>query len=93
MADPPPYPDAGDGTDLELGCGSITGAPRWVKVLGIIAAVLVLLIVIMVLTELLTGQGPARHMFGGLGGQTPPSSGALFSGVGGHMPLAGGHAP
>ncbi len=51
MADPPPYPD--------------TGTPGWVKVSGIIAAGLVLLIVIMVLTELITGQGPDGYMFGG----------------------------
>ena len=41
MANRPPYP----------------GTPRWVKVLGIIAIVLVLLFVIM----LLAGHGPGRH--------------------------------
>jgi hypothetical protein len=41
MANRPPYP----------------GAPRWVKVLGIIAIVVVLLFVIM----LLAGHGPGRH--------------------------------
>ena len=34
------------------------GAPRWVKVSGIIGGVLVLLFVVM----LFTGHGPGRHM-------------------------------
>jgi hypothetical protein len=55
MANRPPYP----------------GTPRWVKVLGIIAIFLVLLVVIM----LLTGHGPGRHTLSGhAGGQVPPSS-------------------
>ena len=36
---------------------SYPGTPRWVKVSGIIAIVLVVLVVIM----LLTGHGPGRH--------------------------------
>jgi hypothetical protein len=40
---------------------SYPGAPRWVKVFGIIVIVLVLLIVIM----LLTGHGPGRHTSSG----------------------------
>jgi hypothetical protein len=58
MANPPPDP----------------GAPRWVKVLGIIALVVVLLVVV---TMFIGGgeHGPGRHTpFGGSGGQTPPSS-------------------
>jgi hypothetical protein len=47
-----------------------TGAPRWVKVLGIVGALLVLLIIVM----LLTGHGPGRHMHGGLGGPVAPAS-------------------
>jgi hypothetical protein len=50
MADPPPYP----------------GAPRWVKVSGIIGGALVLFAVILVLA----GGGPGRH---GPGRHTPPS--------------------
>jgi hypothetical protein len=34
------------------------GAPRWVKVFGIIAAVAILALVIL----LLSGHGPGRHM-------------------------------
>ena len=41
MANRPPYP----------------GTPRWIKVFGIIAIVVVLLVVFM----LLTGHGPGRH--------------------------------
>ena len=58
MADPPPYP----------------GAPRWVKVFGIIVIVVVLLVVAMMLIG--GGEhGPARHtQSGDAGGQVPPSS-------------------
>ena len=46
------------------------GTPRWVKVFGIIAIVVVLLVVFM----LLTGHGPGRHTLSGdAGGQAPPS--------------------
>jgi hypothetical protein len=38
------------------------GAPRWVKVFGIIGLVLVLLVIVL----LLTGHGPGRHMHSGL---------------------------
>ena len=55
MANPPPYPDSNSDTGDDT-------TPRWVKVFGIIALVLVLLFVILHLT----GRG--------LGGHTPPSS-------------------
>jgi hypothetical protein len=60
MADSPPYP----------------GTPRWVKVFGIIALVLILLFVIMMLTGRGGRHGPGRHIpsGGGLVGHTPPSS-------------------
>jgi uncharacterized cupredoxin-like copper-binding protein len=70
-------PDTGDDTDKGVGPnrGSITSTPhrtpRWVKVFGIIALVLVLLVVV----KLLTGggdHGPGRHL--GTGGDTAPSS-------------------
>ncbi|MDQ3412220.1 MAG: hypothetical protein M3509_08890 [Chloroflexota bacterium] len=53
MADLPPYPDAGDDT----------GTPRWVKVFGVLALVLILLVVVF----LVAGGGP--------GGHTPPAGG------------------
>jgi len=59
MADPPRQPDtgwdSGAGPDEE----STGGTPRWVKLLGIIALVLVLLFVILHLA------------FGGFGGHSP----------------------
>lgn len=65
-----------------------TGIPRWVKVLGIIAAVVALLMVAMML--LLNdggGHGPARHgLSGGDGVQPPP-----FSVVRDHTSPAGAH--
>lgn len=51
MADPPPYP----------------GAPRWVKVSGLIAGVLALSVVVL----MFAGGGPGRH---GPGRHMPPSS-------------------
>ena len=66
MADPPPYPDSNSGTGEGASEGpdqrSTTGAPRWVKVFGVIALVLILLFVILHLT----GRG--------LGGHTPHSN-------------------
>ena len=71
MAESPPYRD-GDDTGVEPALGSTTGAPRWVKVFGVIALVLVLLVVVL----LLTGggsHGPGRHTASSdVGGQTPP---------------------
>ena len=59
MTDPPAYP----------------GAPRWVKVSGIIAIGLVLLVVIVVVTGVGGPHGPGRHIpSGDAGGGTPPSS-------------------
>jgi hypothetical protein len=46
MADPPPYP----------------GAPRWVKISGIIAIVLVLLVVAVLFTGVGGPHGPGRHL-------------------------------
>lgn len=46
MADLPPYP----------------GAPRWVKVAGIIAIILILLAAILVFTGIGGPHGPGRHL-------------------------------
>jgi hypothetical protein len=62
MADQPPYPDSNGDTGVRPDHGSTTSTPRWVKMFGITALVLVLLFV----TLHLTGRG--------LGGHTPPSS-------------------
>ena len=44
------------------------GIPRWVKVFGIVAAALVLLFVVLLLTG---GHGPSRH---GAGAEGPPAT-------------------
>lgn len=62
--------------------GEDTGTPRWVKVSGIIAGVLVTLVVVM----LLAGHGPGRHISGD---HTPPSS-ATESTAGNPSPPNGG---
>ena len=63
MADPPPYPDTDD-TGVEPDRESTTGAPRWVKVFGVIGIVVVLLLVVLMLAS--GGEhGPWRHAPGG----------------------------
>ncbi len=73
MADPPPYTDSnsdtGDDTRMRTDRGATTSTPRWVKVFGIIAIVLVFLFVILHLT----GGGLGRHTpSGGPDDHTPP---------------------
>jgi hypothetical protein len=46
--------------------------PRWVKVFGIVALVLVLLVGIVIVTGVGGDHGPSRHLpAGGAGGHTP----------------------
>lgn len=59
MADMPSYPSA----------------PRWVKVLGTIAIVLILLFVVLKVTGIGGAHGPGRHMPSGHAhGDAPPAS-------------------
>ena len=61
MVDLPSYSDSDDDTAR----GSIPeypGMPRWVKISGIIALVLVLLVGIMLVTGLGGSHGPGRHV-------------------------------
>jgi hypothetical protein len=58
MADPPSNPDADDDRGVTLDHQPTTSTPRWVKVFGVIALVLLLLLVIALLTG---GHGPGRH--------------------------------
>lgn len=62
MADLPPYPASDDDTEMETGRESPTSTPRWVKVLGLIAIILVLLFITLHLT------------FGGLKDHRPQSN-------------------
>ena len=57
VADPFPYPEAGD-DGAETGRGPSAGTPRWVKVFGIILLALVLLFVVLLLAG---GHDPGRH--------------------------------
>ena len=59
MPDSPPDLDTGEDTDVGPGRPSTTGAPRWVKVFGIIALVLALLLVVSQFVG--GGHGPGRH--------------------------------
>lgn len=81
MTNRPPSPDVDDsdaavGSDREL-----TGAPRWVKVFGIVVLALAVLFVGLKVTGIGPSHGPGRHPGGGStpssgvtedGGQTPP---------------------
>ena len=53
MTEPSPHSDTGDGPDRELSVGT----PRWVKVFGIIAVALVVVLVVLHLT----GVSPSGH--------------------------------
>jgi hypothetical protein len=60
MTDPPHDTDTSDDDGTKYDYESPTGIPRWVKVVGIVLAILALLVVIM----LLVGDGghsPRRH--------------------------------
>ena len=48
--------------------------PRWVKIVGIVALVLVLLVGIVFITGMGGNHGPGRHMPSGGTGDTPPFS-------------------
>jgi hypothetical protein len=58
MGNPPNHSDRGDDTDAPDD-GSTTDTPRWVKVFGIVALVVVLLIAVMLIMR--GGHGPGRH--------------------------------
>lgn len=96
MTDPPAYTDTGDDTRVRPDRGSTTGTPRWVKIVGTIVIVLVLLFVIMMFIGG-GSHGPSQHApSDGTGGQTPPSSVVTAdhtpSGrAGGHTRSEGGH--
>ncbi len=57
MSDQSPDPQHSEDAGERASGGSTIGAPRWVKVFGIIALLVAVLIAIM----LLSGGGPGRH--------------------------------
>jgi hypothetical protein len=84
MTKRPPYPATGEdsATAVESTIESTTGAPRWVKVFGIIVLGLAVLFVGLKLTGIGPSHGPGRHGGSGTkppagvtetGGQTSPS--------------------
>jgi hypothetical protein len=82
VADPTPASRTGDDTDVAPDRGSMTGAPRWVKVSGVIVLVLVALFVVLQLIGLGGQHGPGRHSPGG-------GSDTISDTAGGHT----GHPP
>lgn len=104
MADSDPYRGPSDEDDGELAAApdqaSPPGAPRWVKIFGIVGVVAVVLVAVMLLTGGAREHGPGRHSGGGearsegTGGQPPPAEGHTGPPrAGGHQPPPGGHAP
>ncbi len=71
MTDRPRRPEPSDSW-MRYDDESSTGIPRWVKVIGIILAVVALLAVIMLLVG--GGHSPRRHGSSGPGGQAPPAA-------------------
>ena len=72
--------------------GSDTGTPRWVKVFGIIALVVGLLLVsFLVVGGRPGGHGPGRHTSSGdTGGRTPASIATESGGLGADISARGG---
>lgn len=62
MPELPSIPNSNDNTDYD------TGTPRWVKLFGIIALVVIVLFIILILTR--GSHGPSRHT-GGTSSLTP----------------------
>jgi hypothetical protein len=65
MTDPPRDADAQPDRGKDTAGGAHPGLPRWVKVSGIIVAVLVLVLVVVMLFSG-GNHGPSRHASGGL---------------------------
>jgi hypothetical protein len=84
MTDPSSYPDTDDDIEVPPDPASRRGMPRWVKVSGLVAAVLVLVFVVAQLTGAGGEHGPGRHS----GGDAPPA-GVTDDEDGGHTPPPG----
>jgi hypothetical protein len=69
-------PAGEDQAGTETGAESTTDTPRWVKVFGLVAAIIVVLLVLIAL--LAGGHGPGRHTQSWPPGTgTPPFSAAM----------------
>ena len=84
MADSRRYPDSkgdtSDDTRVRPPADRPPSTPRWVKVFGIIAIILLLIFVVIQLTGVGGGHGPGRHAVSGdVGDQAPPSNVTLSS--------------
>ena len=85
-----PAEDAGGGP----GPGPTAGTPRWVKVAGIVAVALALLIAAMLVIGGGPGEhGPGRHTGSGDAGGEAPPSGATPEGRRPRSSEPGGHTP
>jgi len=72
MTDLPPSPDSNDNTGAGTGRELTPGTPLWVKVFGIVALVLVLLVIIVMFASG-GSHGPGRHIpSGDAGSHIPP---------------------
>jgi hypothetical protein len=87
VTNPGPYPPTAEhtATDIVPGPESTTGAPRWVKVFGIIILGLAVLVVGMKIAGVGPSHGPGRHT----GGGGTPTTSATEGGR--HTPPAGQH--
>jgi hypothetical protein len=73
MPDPPRYSNTGGGS-TEPSRQSTAGTPRWVKVLGIIAGVVAVVLVVLALTSGPGSHGPGRHTSSGAALDRAPAS-------------------
>jgi hypothetical protein len=75
-------------SDMVYDQESPTGIPRWVKVAGIIVALVALVVVVVLLAggDDGGGHGPSRHGSGGSGTEATPTSAPEV-----HQPPEGGH--
>lgn len=89
-----PYDDSRDEAGGGPAAEGPPSTPRWVKVSGAIALVVVVLVGLMLLVGGGPGgHGPGRHTGSGDAGRTPASNVTQSGGAAGHTPPAGGHAP
>lgn len=93
MADERDYREADPDTRAGSGGLMTAGAPRWVKVFGAIALIVVVLLAVLLLAGGGPGgHGPGRHAQSGAVAQQPAGVPGLGS-AGGHTPHPGWRAP